>query len=463
MNFNRLVSEWAWRVNNGMPDPKNRTHVELLRQVLIESGYDKDWVLEYTQNLFEVDDDKMIKYKQDGEMKTMKAGSAKTMPNDHPAKLAWDELQDRDTTDKKDDAPDPTKLQASDFERKAGEDTDTEQPSTGPTSEQLQNEKDKTEFLGNMVDAILAEDETAGMGAGRYNMSREDLEKYKKYLDGDRPELPNYEIKDEDIDTVLDMIKQKDPEKYKKMRARIKMKGAPPKSYTTGEAGSKRFRNVIKHYLQTGGISVITGERVPFNQAQLDHRVSLDNGGVDGPENWDWMEARFNQFKGALSDEVVMDKIKKELAKSPEEKQLKAAKQELKKYQKAAYIDYYQTSFENGTADLTEEIINGMNADMRNYLMHGWNRLNPKGSEHFIPRYETETGATRASGREKGGRRASKEAETRKIIEKLRAAGIDIPTAKEEREQNEEFDKIKKEIESRKANIGALKKKVKGN
>ena len=53
MNFNRLVSEWAWRVNDGMPDPQNRTHVELLRQVLIESGYEEDWVLEYTQNLFE--------------------------------------------------------------------------------------------------------------------------------------------------------------------------------------------------------------------------------------------------------------------------------------------------------------------------------------------------------------------------------------------------------------------------
>ena len=96
MNFNRLVSEWAWRVNNGMPDPKNRTHVELLRQVLIESGFDEAFVLEYTQNLLEVDDDKLIKYKQDGENKTMKAGSAKTMPKDHPAKIAWDELQDKD-------------------------------------------------------------------------------------------------------------------------------------------------------------------------------------------------------------------------------------------------------------------------------------------------------------------------------------------------------------------------------
>ena len=53
MNFNRLVSEWAWRVNDGCPDPKNRTHVEFLRDVLRENGYDEDWVLEYTENLIE--------------------------------------------------------------------------------------------------------------------------------------------------------------------------------------------------------------------------------------------------------------------------------------------------------------------------------------------------------------------------------------------------------------------------
>lgn len=465
MNFNRLVSEWAWRVNDGMPDPKNRTHVEFLRDVLRESGYSEDFVVSYTQNLTEAgEDDKIIKYKaKSGEPSEMKASSAKKQAEDHPAKIAWQKTQDNSKPEDKE--KNITKLKGSDFERSAGKEEEkptVDEPKTGPSKQQLQNESEKSKFLEGMVDAILVEDEKAGMGAGRYNMSKDDLGKYKKYLQGDRPAIPDYKINPEDIETVLQKIKAKDSEKYKKMRARIKSKGAPPKQYTTGEAGSKRFRNVIKHYLQTGGISVITGEKVPFNQAQLDHTVSLDNGGVDGPENWDWMEARFNQFKGALSDEVVMDKIKKELAKSPEEKQLKIAKQELKKYQKAAFIDYFEKNFENKTTDLTEDVIMGMNADMRNYLMKGWNKNNPPGSEHFIPRYESEAGATRASGREKGGRRAGKEAETLKIIEKLRAAGLDIPSSKETRAQNEEFERIQKEIEARKANIGALKKKVKG-
>ena len=47
--------------------------------------------------LLEVDDEKMIKYKdKDGESKEMKAGSAKTMPDEHPAKQAWQKMSDAD-------------------------------------------------------------------------------------------------------------------------------------------------------------------------------------------------------------------------------------------------------------------------------------------------------------------------------------------------------------------------------
>ena len=49
---------------------------------------------EYYRFLVEVDipDDEMIKYKQDGENKEMKAGSAKTMSKDHPAKIEYDKM-----------------------------------------------------------------------------------------------------------------------------------------------------------------------------------------------------------------------------------------------------------------------------------------------------------------------------------------------------------------------------------
>ena len=45
--------------------------------------------------LMEIDDDQMIKYKDDdGESKEMKAGSAKTMAKDHPAKIEYEKQKD---------------------------------------------------------------------------------------------------------------------------------------------------------------------------------------------------------------------------------------------------------------------------------------------------------------------------------------------------------------------------------
>ena len=67
--------------------------------------------------LLEIDDEKMIKYRdKDGESEEMKAGSAKTMPDEHPAKQAWQKMSDAekggDDSEKDDD-----KLGGDDFER----------------------------------------------------------------------------------------------------------------------------------------------------------------------------------------------------------------------------------------------------------------------------------------------------------------------------------------------------------
>ena len=79
-------------------------------------------LLEIAQSIneAEVDDDKIVKYKdKDGESAEMKAGSAKTMEKDHPAKIAWDKMQDDGGDDKKDSGG---KLAGSDFDRDSGGD-----------------------------------------------------------------------------------------------------------------------------------------------------------------------------------------------------------------------------------------------------------------------------------------------------------------------------------------------------
>ena len=47
MDINTLVKDWAWRVNDGMPDPKNRNHIELLEAVLRNHKYSEEFINEY--------------------------------------------------------------------------------------------------------------------------------------------------------------------------------------------------------------------------------------------------------------------------------------------------------------------------------------------------------------------------------------------------------------------------------
>ena len=77
--------------------------------------------------LLEIDDEKMIKYKdKDGESKEMKAGSAKTMPDDHPAKQAWQKMSDAEKGGDDSEKDDGGKLGGGDFERDANRAADDE-------------------------------------------------------------------------------------------------------------------------------------------------------------------------------------------------------------------------------------------------------------------------------------------------------------------------------------------------
>lgn len=259
-----------------------------------------------------------------------------------------------------------------------------------PSAEQKQKEFNKTEYLKTMVEAILA-DPSSGKGAGKYDLSREDMQTYLSYLDGNKPTIPSYDISDEDVDNVINQVKSiigKGPN-YTKFIARIGKKGDPPK----GLANVARARSVIKHYLTTGGISSITGERIPFTDSQLDHRLSLDNGGVDGPDNWEWVEARFNQFKQAFTDDVVRQKLQEKLSKSPLEERKKLLENEIKNSSRNLYREHFKA---NGFSGVSVEDINEASGPI------GEQFLKSMAEVAGVSRYEE--GAQRASGRAGGGR-----------------------------------------------------------
>ena len=80
-------------------------------------------LLEIAQTINEVDDDKIIKYKdKDGESQEMTAGAAKKQPDDHPAKVAYNKMANQGGDDSEKDAG--GKLSGSDFERDGGDNED---------------------------------------------------------------------------------------------------------------------------------------------------------------------------------------------------------------------------------------------------------------------------------------------------------------------------------------------------
>jgi len=469
MSILDILEEISWRTETGCPDFKNPQHVNLLEQALRTLGIPESEINQSIQNLREADEDKYVHL---GKGIFVKAGQENKPDAQKYQKSDDGKYTKIDSEEGGEDNREYTKGILTTPEPGSDAEQDKTQAkknkaatkakdmvgsiSSDPTPSQLKDEKEKKTFLKGMVNVLLKQDATAGIGAGRFNMSREDLTIYKNYLDGDVPDIPSYDISDGDIDSVISFVKQANPTYFKSFRERLRKKGDPPKEFRTGEAGSARIRAVLKHYLQTGGISTITGEMVPFNESQLDHKVSLDNGGKDEPANWEFMESRFNQFKGALNNDVIMKNIKKKLARTPEQERAKQLEIELKQFSKVALIEYWDTKFKtSGDHGLTELSIDNMNRKQLDFLVKGWNKSHPTGSEFYIARYK-ESG-DRASGRAGGGRPISSNDLKQQIVNKMQSAGLDIPMSSEVQVIDDAMQKILDQIESRKGQIKTLK------
>jgi len=443
-DLNEILVEWAYRTNDGKPDVKSNAKLLTLEGVLKDFGWSREARAELLGTLMEAD---IVKNKDSGNIYTVQKHNPNTQDivkknaskDDIEKVKKAKEKDDKDSTDSKEKEP---------------------------TEKQIKREKERKEFILDITSGLL-EQSTEKLGVGRFNMSREDLQTYESYLKGKKPNNPNYDISDKEVDEVIGVLKSTLGEDYTKFVQRVRKKGDPPTQYSKGEAGKKRFFTALKHYMQIGGRSSITGKFVPFSESQLDHVTSLDNGGVDAPENWEWMESRFNQFKGALSDEEVMNKIKKEISKSPDEEKLKTLQQSFRAYSKESMINYYDKKFkEGGTAGLTEETISKLTGEGVSALIKGWNKSHPEGSEFFIPRYgskkdDTGKAIDRKSGRKSGGRPASKPELIKRFLEKSRASGLDIPTKAESDKIDKDFELISKELEKQKGKISKLKQKIK--
>ena len=219
------------------------------------------------------------------------------------------------------------------------------------------------------------------MAANPENEPKKTLDKIKK-----EQEDKYGSISEDDINKFIQDIQSKD----KKLKSKIKGKGTPGSNYTTGDIGEERYRNVIRAYLETGGISPITGQVVSFSECQLDHIISLGNGGADGPDNWMFMEERFNQFKGKKTDENVRADVEENYWRTEAEIEAGVENSATKKQLKDEDRRYWKNLFDKSDdrdIGLTFNQIEKMSKPELGNIIYGWNLSHPKNE---LSRYETQ-------------------------------------------------------------------------
>ena len=371
--INKILTEWAYRVDDGMPNVKNPAHLVKLRESLEHLKINEDVVDIMMNKLYE------LEFSDKGDFQKYKS-KHKMRPT--------------------------TKVTIGGTETTVG---DVEDKKEGPSQEQLKKEKAKSEYLNKIADLFIGAN-SEEKGHGRFRLSREDVKQYQEHLAKPTEQILKEQearenerertygkITPEDTAAVLEILKSKlDSKQWNSLKSRIKKKGDPPGEYSKGERGAQRVNLVIQHYLMTGGISSITGKPVPFSDSQLDHVISLDNGGVDGPENWEWMESRFNQFKGKRTEPEVLKALKERGMRTDAEWLLEATDDELKNFEGESTTAYWNTIFANtdedgnpGLGNLSIEKIDNMKSDELDSLAKGWGRFVGERDPRFIPRYGT--------------------------------------------------------------------------
>ena len=310
----QALTDWAYKVNDGCPDPQNRSHIQVLEAVLRQHGCTEEFISEYIPRVYEAH-----KLYEDDIVKNKKSGNTYVVQNHNKntQTLVTKDASAEDIANVKDS--------------ESGE-----ADSTKGVGKQLKKDEFVKSTLEWMKENLSKGRESGKAGEFAFQTQQEaeqmmdfydKKEAYEKENPGKMLMTPKvYEVTDNDIDTVISELEEHGKTTGKGKGYLIKKidgKGAPGAALQTTE----RRRSLIKNYLETGGISIITGKRISFAESQLDHAVSLTNGGKDEPDNWHWMEARFNQQKGELEDDEMRVKIQKVIDKDPDEFSLERKKE----------------------------------------------------------------------------------------------------------------------------------------
>jgi len=473
LNFDEILLELGYRVPEGIIDLTKQHQVTELVNILKENGYtDANELAQkarvYFSYLQEIDEagrksntnpETLVVNKKSGAVYPVK----KFNPNTQ-TKASKKDIEKAKATGKFGKQP-PKKgaqktapaadIKISSAEKKKQDKVKKDKkPQYQPTPTQIQTFKGrKAVLLGVVEKGFLGSEEKITKGVGVFEPTDDELKAIidvtKKQLKNPnyKLKLPSYNISEEDIDIATGIVKNRlGPEAYKKWEQRVTKAGAVDNFLTSGEAGRKRFRAIVRKYLETGGRSAITGKFVPFNQMQLDHRIPFSSAKdavadkkrrgikttiedekrrLDSPPNWDLMETRINQHKNSLEGNELLEKSLKKYNRSPEEKELKKIQDEIKSAAREQLFTNLVKSFGKGDySGFTEQSISQLNMEDQQMVAKAWNYWHPNIKEndtknylaadpnypkilkkagidinqpnpHFIVRYKAQTGGSR--------------------------------------------------------------------
>jgi hypothetical protein len=416
--IDEILVEWAYRVHDGMPNPKNSMHIVQLRESMEELNIPNDVIYKVINNMINEED--IVKNKDSG--------------NVYPVKNHNPNTQD---LVKKDASPEDIKKVKKDGD---GEEKtkDDKQKSMVGSSEQQQQKTKIDKGVKQNLDFIV---ENAGNvrtqgGAGSDTPTRQqvkDLQTFtEKRMEQDarrkaaeekgeefneepyvHPNIVQREIDDKTLDEALDYLKkQLGPEGFDNL-IRFLSKGGAVHSHLTkvtklkrGEAGLdpespgyKRVRELIRLYLKNDGKCAVTGVPMKLSECDPDHRIPYSsavkeaerNGTTveeeqrkldDFTSNLDLMFGPINKFKSSLVDDKLLNATRKRLAMSKEAEEVKKLKTLYKNQRAEALEEHYRKKFSLGDfSSLTEKNIAEADDSERNAMMKAWNYMHPSKKE----------------------------------------------------------------------------------
>ena len=74
----KALIDWAYKVNDGCPDPQNRTHIQILETVLRQYGCTEEFISEYLPRVQKLHEDDIVKNKDTGNVYTVKNHNPET-------------------------------------------------------------------------------------------------------------------------------------------------------------------------------------------------------------------------------------------------------------------------------------------------------------------------------------------------------------------------------------------------